>query len=46
MAKIEVLHHKSMKRVLGIAIGEVKEEETIKKEVRRRFGGFVTIKEV
>ena len=45
LAKMEVLRHKKIRRVLDITIGEAKEEEKNGKEARRRFGGCTTTKE-
>ena len=37
---LDTFHHKSIRRILGITMGRVKDEEITNSEIRRRFGGI------
>ena len=38
LKSLDTFHHKSIRRILGISMGEVKDEEITNSEIRRRFG--------
>ena len=40
IAKMNTFHHKSTRRILGITMGRVKEEEITNEDVRGRFGNI------
>ena len=45
LKKIDVFYHKSIRKILGIRMSALKEEEINNEEVRRRFGGINNVTE-
>ena len=40
---LDTFYHKSIRRILGITMGRVKEEEITNSEIRRRFGNIESL---